>query len=31
MKDNISGKPVGRLQIGDYTVRLLFCPDGVKR
>lgn len=35
MKDNISGKPVGkpvgRLQIGDYIVRLLFCPDGVMR
>jgi hypothetical protein len=24
-------KPVGRLQIGDYTVRLVLCPDGVMR
>ena len=24
-------KPVGRLQIGDYVVRILFCPDGVMR
>ena len=31
MNDNIIGKPVGRLQIGDYIVRLLFCPDGVMR
>jgi hypothetical protein len=23
--------PVGRLQIGDYIVRLVLCPDGVMR
>jgi len=31
MKDNISGRPVGRLQIGDYIVRILLSPDGVMR
>ena len=24
-------KNLGRLQVGDYVVRLLFCPDGVMR
>lgn len=31
MKDDLIGKPVGRLQIGDHTVRLLLCWDGVMR